>query len=466
MEEGRRVTAVAAGAVVAAVVVLVAACDRPARVAPGPAPSERVVSEAPSSSRSALGDSDWPTYHRDNARTGVAPSFPPPGTLTPAWRAALDGAVYGQPLVIGDTVYAATERDTVYALAADTGMVRWSAHLGEPMPASQLPCGNIDPLGITSTMVYDRDTRMVFALAETAGAHHTLFGLDAATGAVKVTRTAEPPKGEPVAHQQRSALTLYNGRVYVAYGGLYGDCGHYIGSVVSIPTIGGAPARSYSVPTMREAGIWSPAGGIVHNGRLLFTVGNGESTSGFDGSDSVIALDPDLRLIDTFAPGTWADDNHGDLDLGSMTAVVVNGYVFVAGKRGTGYTLRPERLGGIGGEVAQAMVCRGFGGAAVDNDVAYVPCPDGTRAVRVDAAGRIEVRWRAPVPAAGSPVLGGGALWVVDYDGGVLYALDPGTGTVRQQISVGRSPHFASPTLSAGRVFVGTLAGVTAIRAA
>jgi outer membrane protein assembly factor BamB len=102
----------------------------------------------------------------------------------------------------------------------------------------------------------------------------------------------------------------------------------------------------------------------------------------------------------------------------------------------------------------------------VDNDVAYVPCPDGTRAVHVDTAGRIQVRWQAPVRAGGSPVLGGGALWVVDYDGGTLYALDPGSGTVRQQVSVGRSPHFASPTLSAGRVFVGTLTGVTAIRAA
>jgi polyvinyl alcohol dehydrogenase (cytochrome) len=465
MKQRRGVAAVASAAVVAVVVALAAACDHPARVTTGPAPSQRVVSEVPSASRSELADGDWPTYHRDNSRTGVAPSFPALGTLRRAWRAALDGPVYGQPLVIGDAVYAATERDTVYALGADTGRVRWSAHLGQPMRASQLPCGDIDPLGITSTMVYDPATRMVFALAETTGAHHTLFGLDAATGAVKVTRTAEPPKGDPVAQQQRSALTLYNGRVYIAYGGLFGDCGNYIGSVVSIPTVGGAPARSYVVPTTREAGIWAPAGPAVYKGHLLYTVGNGESTSRFDGSDSVIALDPNLRLVDSFAPASWADDNRGDLDLGSMTAVVVNGYVFVAGKRGTGYTLRPDRLGGIGGEVAHMMVCRGFGGAAVDKDVAYVPCPDGTRAVHVDTDGRIQVRWQAPVRADGSPVLGGGALWVVDYDGGTLYALDPASGAVRQQVSVGRSPHFASPTLSAGQVFVGTLTGVTAIRA-
>src|SRR5439155_5258993 len=297
-------------------------------------------SPGPSGS-AALGRDDWPTYHRDNERTGAAVDFPVPHALSKAWTAKLDGAAYGQPLVVGDTVFAATEHDTVYALAADTGQVRWQTHVGEPMPGSQLPCGNIKPLGITSTMVYDPDTRLVFALAETTGAHHTLFGIDAATGAVKVTRSAESPKGNPVAHQQRSALTLYNGRVYIPYGGLYGDCGSYLGSVVGISSTVAGAWISYAIPASREGGIWSPAGGIVHNGRLLFPVGNGESTGGsYDGSDSVIALDPDLHLRDSFAPGTWAQDNNRDLDLGSMTPVVVNGYVLIAGKRSVGYTLR------------------------------------------------------------------------------------------------------------------------------
>src|SRR5437764_8940348 len=240
--------------VVAAVVLAAAtACDRAAPVQSGPAPSEQVVSPGPSGS-AALGKDDWPTYHRDNERTGMAPDFPAPHALSKAWTAKLDGAVYGQPLVVGGTVFAATEHDTVYALDAGTGQVRWQTHVGEPMPGSQLPCGNIKPLGITSTMVYDPDTRLVFALAETTGAHHTLFGIDAATGAVKVTRSAESPKGNPVAHQQRSALTLYNGRVYIAYGGLAGDCSNYIGSVVAIPTTGRAAPARYAGPTTSEAG--------------------------------------------------------------------------------------------------------------------------------------------------------------------------------------------------------------------
>jgi len=446
-----------------AALLLLTACDPAHTVTPAPAPSEHTLDGSPTVTASPVSDADWPTYHHDNGRTGVAPGFPTVGTLRQAWTARLDGAVYGQPIVVGDTVYAATEHDTVYALAPDTGTVRWSVHLGEPMPRKELPCGNIDPLGITSTMAYDPATGLVFALAESTGAHHTLYGLDAGTGAVKVTRAAEPPKGDPVAHQQRSALTVLGNRVYIAYGGLAGDCSNYIGSVVGIPTTGPGAAVSYAVPTPREGGIWAPGGANVHNGQLLYVVGNGESSDSYDGSDSVIALDPDLALKDRFAPSVWADDNDRDLDLGSMTAAVVNGYVLIAGKRGVGYTLRADHLGGIGGQVDQGQVCRAFGGASVDGSTAYVPCQDGVRAVQVDDSGKIHVLWQAKTDAAGSPVVGGGAVWVVDYDAGDLYALDPATGAVRQRIAIGTAPHFASPTLAKGRVYVGMLTGVTAI---
>src|SRR5215470_12651289 len=94
---------------------------------------------------------DWTTYHRDAARTGVAPAQPTAGPLSIAWRRHLDGAVYGQPLVIGGLVIAATEGDTVYGLDRATGNIRWHVHLGTPVPLSALPCGDIDPLGITGT---------------------------------------------------------------------------------------------------------------------------------------------------------------------------------------------------------------------------------------------------------------------------------------------------------------------------
>jgi polyvinyl alcohol dehydrogenase (cytochrome) len=408
-------------------------------------------------------DSDWSTYHHDNARTGVATGLTPVGSLARAWEANLDGAVYGQPLVIGDVVFAATEGDTIYALEAATGKVVWSVHVGTPVPKSKLPCGNIDPLGITSTMVYDKDTKQVFALAEMTGGAHVLFGIDASTGAVKLRRPAEPPKGDRIAHQQRSALTLLGGRVYIAYGGLFGDCGKYFGSVVSVPTTGDGPLANYVIPTSREAGIWAPGGGVVAGDRLYYAVGNGESTSGYDGSDSVIALRPDLTLADRFAPTTWADDNSKDLDLGSMTPAIVGPWVYADGKRGIGYVLRAEHLGEIGGEVSQTAACVAFGGPAVSGDTVFVPCIDGPRAITVDGTGHITLRWHASVGATGSPVVGGDQVWVVDGDGGTLYTLDPATGGVRQQARIGKSPHFASPTLARNHAYVGTLSGVVAV---
>jgi outer membrane protein assembly factor BamB len=93
----------------------------------------------------------------------------------------------------------------------------------------------------------------------------------------------------------------------------------------------------------------------------------------------------------------------------------------------------------------------------------FLPCADGTRAVEVGPTGALAVRWKAAVPAAGSPVVGGGAVWVADIDRGVLYALDPASGATRQHIDVGKLPNFASPTLGGGRAYLGTMTSVVAI---
>jgi outer membrane protein assembly factor BamB len=63
-------------------------------------------------------------YHGDPADYGVAPSVSTVDATTAVWTSpALDGQIYGEPLVYGDRVYVATENDTVYALSAATGAV-------------------------------------------------------------------------------------------------------------------------------------------------------------------------------------------------------------------------------------------------------------------------------------------------------------------------------------------------------
>ncbi len=411
---------------------------------------------------------DWPLYHLNAQRTGYQPDFPAvSGSPSKAWTSGLDGAVYAEPLVVGGHVIAATENDSVYALDPATGTVLWRRHLGTPVRRSTLPCGNIDPLGITGTPAFDPTTDSLFMVAEIAGPHHVLFALDPSTGIVRWSRGIDLPGDSPVTHQQRPALAVANGYVYIGLGGLAGDCGQYVGEVVGVPATGTGDTIAYRVPVKREGAVWATAGPVIDAaGNVYVATGNGSSTTTYDGSDSVLELSPSLKLLSRFAPSTWAADNAGDADLGSTSPVLVpGGWVFQVGKSGTGYVLRQGALGGIGGQVSSAHVCAGFGGAAQDGATIYVPCESALREVQVGADGKLTVGWiTASGVGGGPPVVGGGAVWSVNVAGGHLYALDPATGRVIASISVGALPHFASPTLWNGQVFVGTMSGVVAVK--
>src|SRR5260370_36299396 len=151
------------------------------------------------------------------------------GGLGSLWKEPVDGAVYAEPLVVDGQVIVATENDTLYALDARTGQVQWRTSVGTPVPQSDLPCGNIDPLGITGTPIYDPQTGLVYAVAEIQGPGHILVGVDVKTGHIKVRRLVDPPGMNPHAHQQRAALALSGGRAHIAFGGLHGACGNYHG---------------------------------------------------------------------------------------------------------------------------------------------------------------------------------------------------------------------------------------------
>jgi polyvinyl alcohol dehydrogenase (cytochrome) len=413
---------------------------------------------------------DWPTYGHDFARTGVAANTAPAGSLSVSWRAQLDGAVYGQPLLVGSTVIAATENDSIYALDEGTGKVVWRAHVGTPVPLSSLPCGNIDPLGITGTPVYDADSGLVYAVAEMSGYHHVLIGVSAADGTVQVERDIPAPDGQPRYDQQRPGLAIEDGRVYVAFGGLDGDCGPYRGSVVGVPVTGAGALVSYVVPTAREGAIWGTAGPVIGpDGTLYVSVGNGSVTSTkFDGSDSVTALSPDLRQVGIFAPSSWYADSQHDLDLGStQPALLADGMLLADGKSGTAYLVSAAHLGGVGGQVAQAPVCPAYGGAAVQGSTVYEPCEHGGMAAVSTAGNKIRVLWRGPASAWGSPVVGGGAVWVTDWTSGTLYQLSPATGAIRHTLSLGTSlPHFSSMSMVGNDAYLGTMRGVIAVAGA
>jgi hypothetical protein len=433
-----------------------------------PASASAVASSPSAASSPPPTGADWPVYHRDAARTGLDPAFPAPNAPAVAWTATLDGAVYGQPLVIGGRIIAATEGDSVYALDPADGRVLWVRNVGTPVSRSTLPCGNIDPLGITSTAAYDAASDTVFVVAEMAGPKHVLVALDPAAGTVRWTRQVDLDGDDPTTHQQRAALAVANGHVYIGFGGLAGDCGQYTGKVVGVPVTGEGATIAYRVPVQREGAVWATGGPVVDPaGNLFVSTGNGSSTTTWDGSDSVVKLSPDLAPLSRFAPSSWAQDNAQDADLGSLSPVLVpGGWVFIAGKSGTGYVLRQDDLGGIGGQVSAGDVCRAFGGSAQDGATIYVPCTDGIRAVTVGADGTFRVGWHTDAGADGPPVAGGGAVWSVATSPGTLFALDAAIGTEVGRVGLGAVPHFASPTLWGGLVLVGTMSGVVAVRAA
>src|SRR6266545_1814602 len=206
---------------------------------------------------------NWPTYHANLARTAVDTTSPGVSNFHRTWTQQFDGQVYAEPLAVGGRVYVATENNTVYALNAANGHVAWKRHLGTPVQGATLPCGNILPVtGITGTPAISGDS--IYVVAFLSGYRHVLFGLRPHGGKVRLKRNIDAPGSDPRVHQERSALSVSNGRVYVPFGGLTGDCGDYKGRVVSVKTRGKPHRKVFTVPVHREGAIWAPSGAAIN----------------------------------------------------------------------------------------------------------------------------------------------------------------------------------------------------------
>jgi hypothetical protein len=401
---------------------------------------------APAPAGSAAVGPAWPTYGGSPSRSGVARGAPATPQPRRRFEHALDGQVYAQPLIAGGRIYVATENNTVYAFTTD-GTLVWRRHLGAPVPGGDLPCGNIDPSGITGTPAIAHNR--LFAVAFLASVHrHELFGLSLDNGKVAVRARVDPPN--PLVEQQRGALLVARGRVYVPYGGLFGDCGPFRGFVVSTTERGGA-AITYRNPAT-EAGIWAPAGISAQAATLLVGTGNG-GQGAFGFQNSVIRLSPGLRRLDYWAPTDWASLSSGDVDEGSLAPLPVSGgRVLQTGKDGVANLLRPG-LGGVGGEQFADRLCDGgaFGAAAFRAPLAIVPCGGSLHALRL-AGDRFDVAWRSDSDAV-VPIVVGNSVFGVTRDGTLdQLSLDDGHTIDSTQVGAGASsfpaPAAAGDTLA------------------
>jgi hypothetical protein len=326
------------------------------------------------------------TYHNSIFRSGAYKT--PNLTLANAANVHLEttfkpkvtGNIYAQPLFYQASgsehgiVIVATESNGVYALDGASGKTVWKVQLPASVPSSQLPCGNINPEGITGTPVIDPvagvlyldalvkapkgPKQLIYALSLTDGSMLANWPLDvqAAMASAGVSFLSST-QGE------RSALLLSGGNLFVVYGGRYGDCGTYHGTVVQIQTQ--PPKLLASWQTRAQAGgIWAQ-GGIAGDGDSFFvTTGNTMGANTWMDGEAIIRLRLGLahstNTKDYFTPANWQSLDDSDEDLGGTEAlpiaVAIPGAspalrVIAFGKDGNAYLANRPNLGGVGGAI-------------------------------------------------------------------------------------------------------------------
>lgn len=451
-----------------------------------------------------------PTYHHDPARSG---NFTVPGLtwqrarglhLDANFQPRFAGHLYAQPLYWQGRLLVATEDDAVYAIDARTGATVWHHKLGRPVPLAALPCGNIDPLGVTGTPVIDPATNAIYldAVIDEGGAmHHRIFALSLRNGHtlpgwpvdVAAALAAKGLHFNTRYQNERGALALFDGRIYVAYGGHWGDCGDYHGWVVGI---GASNPRDVVAWHTRAAGgaIWGQ-GGVVSDGKALYvTTGNTMEARQWGDGEAVIRLDRDLRHDDSpanfFAPADWRRLDERDQDLGGSNPLPldlptasggVERLILALGKDRRAYLADRDRLGGIGGELLAKTVAESViitapaayavpGGVMVALHARGANCPaqrggNGLVALKITAGSppRMTTAWCGALRGAGSAMVttsDGHAdpiVWILGAEGDErLHGFRGDTGAPLVASAPLRGlRHFQTLIAAGGRLYVG-----------
>lgn len=339
-----------------------------------------------------LGSLNVLTRAYDNQRSGtnLAESVLTPRNVNSSqfgllFRARVDDELYASLLYASgvnidgashNVIYAATVSNTLYAIDADDGSRLWSRSYNGSGRATRIQdtseldgCYNVTSnTGITGTPVIDAATQTLYLVAHTltdGEQRYVLHAVDIRSGAEKPAApvTIEASGFDAVYHNQRPALGLSNGVVYVAFAS-YCDRGAYHGWVIAFDAA--TLQRTAALNVTRDGafgGIWQGGAGPAFDadGNLYIATGNGS----FDGNKqfgmSLLKLAPrSLDRLDYFTPSNYASANDRDLDLGSAGPSLVpeqnllvtgakDGHVFLLnradlGHRADGDVQIPQRL--------------------------------------------------------------------------------------------------------------------------
>lgn len=376
--------------------------------------------------------------------------------LDPRFHAEISGHVYAQPLYWHTAhsdgpaqalLIVATEDDIVYALNAETGAVVWKRAVGTAVRGRALPCGNIDPSGITGTPAIDEASGTLYldAMVDDTGSRgpqHLIFALALRDGTVVPgwpvnvadALRAKGMRFTPAEQGERGALLVHGGDVYVPYGGHWGDCGQYHGWVVGVALHNPATVSAWSTRA-QGGGIWAPAG-IASDGRSLYvTTGNTMNAATWGDGEAIIRLPPDLRSSgqpqDFFAPSNWQALDRRDADLSGVGPLLLtlrqgsgpSDLVLALGKDGKAYLADRTNLGGIGRYLASQTVAnrdiitapaiwRTARGAFVAFQGEGARCPSGSSAdglvalaIAPGSPPTLQTAWCAALDGAGAPIV-------------------------------------------------------------
>lgn len=369
------------------------------------------------------------TYHNGNARIGanpyesiLTPSNVNAGDFGKLFTVHLDGDVYAQPLYvpkvavpsqgIHNTIYVATENNTIYAIDADDpkGLIFWSAHLAQALSFKDVPkgfCTVIAPvLGITGTPVIEASTHTLYVVARTfehSRHEYQLHALDISTGAERpgspgVISASLPGTGDgsrngkiifdPNEQLQRTGLALVAGKVHIGFGSNC-DYGNYHGWLLAYDASTlRQTAAIVTTPNASRGGIWESgaAPGADEEGNLFIVTGDGTfdaKSGGSDYGDTFLKLslhaDNRWEVLDYFTPFDQARMDDLNDDLGSSGTVLLpdqpgpHPHLLVsAAKSGTIYVLDRDNMGHFRGE-NDAQTVQTLRGALpkIDSTAAY-----------------------------------------------------------------------------------------------
>jgi hypothetical protein len=274
----------------------------------------------------------------------------------------VDGRVDAQPLYLSalsfaggtfNTVFVATEHDSIYAFDSDSGAILWHVSLlgtGE-MPSDNRGCSQVTPeIGVTSTPVIDRTAGahgMIFVVAmsidSSSNYHQRLHALDITTGAELLSGPVEisasfPASGTATSsfaaasYEERAALLLSKGTIYTSWTS-HCDNAPYGGWIISYAESTLARNGVLNIAANSSAGpaIWMAGGGpaVDASGNIYLLSANGafettQDANGFpsrqDYGNSFLKISNSaagLSVLDYFAMSNEVAESNADQDLGS-----------------------------------------------------------------------------------------------------------------------------------------------------